>query len=86
MLTQVLALPLLLLAPFAVAGSSHQGGLGKRSHRRLDKAPQEERDTSVNHDSTLTKRQTFNGRGTFYYTGLGACGEFRNPYHYVSMS
>lgn len=27
------------------------------------------------HNNTLTKR-AFQGRGTFYYTGLGACGEW----------
>jgi len=25
----------------------------------------------------LEKRDSFNGRGTFFYVGMGACGEFR---------
>lgn len=70
-----LALPLLLLSPLASAAHV------KRSHHRRAPAPApavvEERVTPNNATHALEKRQSFGGRGTFYYVnvGPGACGE-----------
>lgn len=79
MRTDILTLPLLLLAPLATAGSSDHK-LTKRAQRRhIEKAAEYERDLDIaqfNANATLSKRQTFTGRGTYYITGLGACGEF----------
>lgn len=78
MRADILALPFLLLA---AAGSSNHKLNNKRSHRRIAEKSlerEQQRDqaiTEFNHNATLTKRQSFTGRGTFYYTGLGACGE-----------
>lgn len=80
MRVDALALPLLLLSPFAAAGSSNHKSNNRRAHKRLAKtSPEQERDLEIRdanqHNATLAKRQSFNGRGTFYYTGLGACGK-----------
>ena len=70
-----LALPLLLLSPLASAGHV------KRPHHRRAPAPApavvEEQVTPNNATHALEKRQSFGGRGTFYYVnvGPGACGK-----------
>ena len=66
----VLVLATLALAPSSFA-DSHMRHKRERRSRHADVGRQlEERDS--NH--TLVKR--FTGRGTFYYTGLGACGGY----------
>ena len=69
-----LALPLLLL-------SSVSAGHVRRSNHRRAPAPApvvaDEATTPNNATHSLDKRQSFGGRGTFYYVnvGPGACGK-----------
>jgi hypothetical protein len=87
-----LALPLLLLsAPFASASSSHGVNPIKRSHSR--RAVEQKRDaellarnaTTPAQAHLLDKRQSFHGRGTYYYVdvGPGACGNWGNNADYT---
>lgn len=56
-------------------------GLGSKRHSEIAERQVKEVGELVQrdeeHNNTLAKR-AFTGRGTFYYTGLGACGELLN--------
>lgn len=81
-----IALPLLLLSPFASA--SHVKRSSHARHAKRDAAPAsvvEEAITPSNATHSLEKRQSFGGRGTFYYVnvGPGACGQWGNNDDYT---
>ncbi|KAK4688438.1 hypothetical protein P7C73_g1676, partial [Tremellales sp. Uapishka_1] len=80
----MLALPTLftLLASLSLISASNHGSSlhrkrhahGKKSFKAIperDEAPQWNNETTVD----LAKRDSFTGRGTFFYVGLGACGQ-----------
>jgi hypothetical protein len=60
---------------FDIAERHSEAGVAERDDQLLRKDLGEELVVRDVHNNTLTKR-AFQGRGTFYYTGLGACGEW----------
>lgn len=80
--------PLLAL----VASAAHDrpakrhGGHGRRSSGGVKRQVPSSEELSFGNSTTthdLSKRQAFHGRGTFYYTGLGACGQYSKDSDYM---
>ncbi|KAL7419846.1 hypothetical protein Q5752_005762 [Cryptotrichosporon argae] len=74
-----LAVAALPLVAAVAAGSSHAHGVKRAGHKRHGhpaRAPRPDPDADADlTPRNITKRDTYTGRGTYFYVGLGACGE-----------
>ncbi|WVR03694.1 hypothetical protein IAU60_000689 [Kwoniella sp. DSM 27419] len=66
-----------LLLPLTLAGHipPHKRSSHERARKNFEKV-HEARDEAASNSTLVPRGQTFSGTGTFYYTGLGACGQY----------
>lgn len=64
-----------LLSILSLASAQHHGQFQAKARRHHDRA------AALQERANLTERQgqTFQGRATFFYVGLGACGQYSQP-------